>query len=399
MRTTRRIPGLSLLAGVVFMALACGGSAAGGPRFEVEFDSAMPRSARDQAVRVEVYLVDSCAGVTLGVRTVPSLASTYVLRDGDEGAFGEAFEPGDYGLYGVAQDADCAVVAAGCAPVTITGQDDTLGVTLGAFASAGCTADQACSFETGNCLDGTGGTGGVGGAGGTGGAGGEATARVGAGLILLYGFDEGSGSTVADQSGALPTHDLTIANPGNVAWSGSHLTVVADTTLSTIGAATKVHAGVRASGELTVEAWIKPANVTQGGPARIITMSPDPYLRNFMLGQEKDTYAARFRADGQTDWENGSPTLFTTPVTATLALRHVVHTHHSDGSEVFYVDGVANVTFARPGGTSMWDAAYPILVANEGTNDRAWLGELHLIAIYDRALDIGEVEQNFAAGP
>jgi hypothetical protein len=275
---------------------------------------------------------------------------------------------------------------AGCAPVTITDAQDTLTVTLRTFEGQGCSVDRYCSVETGDCLDGAGGTGGTGG-------------RVDAGLILLYAFDEGSGSTVADQSGVLPNHDLTIADPGNVAWSVDHLEINAATALSTAGAATKLVARAQASGELTIEAWIKPADVTQGGPARIITMSTDPWVRNFMLGQETNTYAARFRADGETDWDNGSPTVFTTAGTATTALTHVVHTHGSDGAEVLYIDGVENQTFMRMGGLSQWDDAYPIIVANEGTNDRTWLGELHLIAVYDRALDAGEVEQNFTAGP
>ena len=364
----------------------------------MSFDPTMPSSARDEAVRVEVYLVDSCADVTLGTRPVPAIASTYVLRDGEGGAFGDALDAGDYGLYGVAQGADCAVVAAGCTPVSITDVGDTLALTLSAVASGGCAVDQSCSVQTGDCVDGAGGTGGSAGTGGSGGTGGGSP-RVDTGLILLYAFDEGSGSTIADQSGVLPAHDLAIADPANVTWSPNHLTVDADTALSTVSAATKVQARAEASGELTVEAWVKPADMTQGGPSRIISMSTDPYLRNFMLGQEKDTYAARFRADGETDWDNGSPTVFTTAGTATTALTHVVHTHRSDGTEVFYIDGVENLTFMRMGELTMWDATYPIVVANEGTNDRAWLGELHLIAIYDRALDAGEVEQNFVAGP
>jgi hypothetical protein len=376
---------------------ACAGSGPAGPSFEVSFDPTMPRSGREEAVRVEVYLVDSCANVAIGVRPVPAIASTYVLRDGEAGAFEDPLEVGDYGLYGVAQDENCAVVAAGCAPVTITNASDTLEVTLGALAGGACPSDEICSLETGNCVDGAGGTGGSGGGGGTGGA--TPSPRVNAGLILLYAFDEGSGSTVADQSGALPTHDLAIADPGSVTWSAGHLTVDAATTLSTIGAATKVHARATASGELTVEAWVKPADVIQFGPARIISMSPDTQARNFMLGQDEDTYAVRFRADGQTDWDNGSPTLFTTPGSTTTALAHVVHTHRADGTEVVYIDGVANLSSTRTGGMSMWDATYRVVVANEGTNDRAWLGELHLIAVYDRALDLGEVQQNFTAGP
>ena len=374
------------------MVAACAGSGPGGPSFEVSFDPTIPKSTRDRAVRVEVYLVDSCGDVTIGTRPVPAVASTYVLRDGEEGAFGVGIPPGDYGLYAVAQDADCAVVAAGCAPVSVVDEEDTLTVMVSVFPSEGCPIDQDCSLQTGDCVDGSGGTGGAGGTGGS-------LMRVDDGLILLYAFDEGNGPTVADQSSITPKLDLTIADPGNVTWSANHLTINASTALSTAGAATKVTTRVQASGELSVEAWIKPANITQTGPARIITMSVDPYLRNFLLSQEADTYADRFRADGEVDWDNGSPTVFTTPGTATTALTHVVFTHRADGAEVLYIDGVENQTFMRMGAVTTWDATYAITVANEATNDRSWLGELHLIAVFERALDVGEVQQNFMAGP
>jgi len=386
-------PRISRFFGLVWAAslvAGCAGSAAPvGPSFEVSFDPSTPRSARDQAMRVEVYLVESCADVTLGARPVPALGAADVLRGDGLGAFGMAFDEGDYGLYGLAQDADCAVVAAGCDAVEITGVQETLTVTLGAVGGEACPVDEFCSLETGNCLDGTGGTGGSGGEGG----------RVDDGLILFYAFDEGSGSTVTDQSDVLPKHDLTIADPGNVAWSTDHLAINTATALSTAGAATKVISRAQASGELSVEAWITPANATQGGPARIISMSTNAGVRNFMLGQEAGTYAARFRAEGQADGDNGNPTIFTTAGTAAASLTHVVHTHDASGAEVLYVNGVEDETFTRTGGLSQWDATYPIVVANEGTNDRAWLGELHLIAIYDRALSAAEIEQNFTAGP
>lgn len=374
----------------------CAGSGASGPSFEVSFDRATPRSAREQSVRVELYLVDECAGVALGTRPVPAFASTFVLREGPSGAFGDVLEPGDYGLYAVAQDAACAVVAAGCAPVTITGGNETLEVTLSALQVQGCSAGEVCSLQTGDCVDDGGGSGGSGGAGG---AGGTSGARIEDGLIVLYAFDEGSGSTVVDQSFVLPKHDLSIADPSSVSWSEGHLSIDAQTVLSTAGGASKVVTRAQASGELSVEAWVRPAITTQTGPARIITVSTSTTLRNFMLGQDGSRYAARFRADGEADWSNGNPTLFSTDGTATTALTHVVYTHSASGDEVLYVDGMQDQSFARTGGLAGWDDTYPILVADEATGDRAWLGELHLIAIYDRALEAAEVEQNFLAGP
>ncbi|MEM7137357.1 MAG: LamG domain-containing protein [Myxococcota bacterium] len=408
---------------VVALVLAiagCGDAKPAGPTFEVSFDPSTPRTARDQAVRVEVYLVDSCDGVTMGTRPVPSIASTFILRDGAAGSLGADLEPGSYGLYGVAQDADCAVVAAGCNPVEITGED-ALAVSLGLVQGAACAADQSCSLETGNCVDGTGGTGGMGGAGasagvggaaGTGGAGGMSGAggaggmggspltRVDNGLILLYAFDEGSGSTVTDRSGVSPSHDLTIADPSNVTWSSDHLTIDSATVLTTAGAASKVYSRVVASRAITVEAWVRPASLVPVGtpPDRLITMSAGTSSRNFLLGHDGTHYAARFRADGEMD-NNGNPTVETSAGTATTGLTHVVFTHQPDGSEVVYINGAQDVTFARMGDPTTWNSSYAIAVANETSVNREWLGDLHLIAVYERALGPDEVQQNFDVGP
>jgi len=58
---------------------------------------------------------------------------------------------------------------------------------------------------------------------------------------------------------------------------------------------------------LTIEAWIKPANSTQAGPARIVTLSKDTGGRNFTLGQKAGVYEVRFRTT--TTSANGEPAL------------------------------------------------------------------------------------------
>ena len=50
------------------------------------------------------------------------------------------------------------------------------------------------------------------------------------------------------------------------------------------------------------------------------------------------------------------------------------------------------------GSLANWIGDFRLLLANERTGDRPWHGELHLVAIYDRALSAGEVAQNFKAG-
>jgi hypothetical protein len=46
-----------------------------------------------------------------------------------------------------------------------------------------------------------------------------------------------------------------------------------------------------------------------------------------------------------------------------------------------------------------WDTNYRLGLANELSADRPWLGEFHLVAFYDQALEPTEVLQNYDAGP
>jgi len=384
-------------------------TAPSGPTFEVSFDSSLARSNGGEPTRVELYLVDVCDSVPMGARAVPSVASAEIVRDGPATAFGDELPLGDFGLYGVAQDDDCAVVAAGCTPVTIDEATEELAVTLSRFDAPGCPDDEFCSRQTGECsgaggsggFSGFGGSGGSAGAGGTsghGGSGGALPTRVADGLLALYEFDEGSGSTVADTSGVAPTLDLDIEDTGNVTWSTDHLTIDTGTKLQSSGPATKLFSAIAPKNSMTLEAWIRPTSLVAVGtpPDRIVSMSDGSSNRNFLLGQDATEYAARYRTEGE---NNGNPTVYSSVATASLSLTHVVFTHSADGSEIFYIDGEENATISRTGGTTTWESTYPLVVANEVGGGREWLGELHLIAIFDRALSPEEVRQNFDAGP
>jgi hypothetical protein len=126
------------------------------------------------------------------------------------------------------------------------------------------------------------------------------------GAVVLYEFTEEGGSTVNDTGTGAPLN-LTIANPANVTWqTGRGLTVDSRTIIASSGPATKVHDAITASGAMTVEAWVTPANTSQSGPARIVTMSTNSNNRNFTLGQSGDTYGQRVRTT--TTGNNGWPT-------------------------------------------------------------------------------------------
>ena len=218
------------------------------------------------------------------------------------------------------------------------------------------------------------------------------------GLQVLYTFQEGSGTTVRDVSGVGAPLDLTVGNEAAVGWTPSGgLFINSPTSVSSAGAATKIIDACIASDEISIEAWVKPANTTQGGPARIVTLSDGSGVRNFTLAQEENTYDTRLRTTLTSD--NGLPSL--TAGTVTLSeLSHVVYTRDDSGMAWLYVNGVEVGSHSDiTGDFSNWDEGFRFGLANEFGTDRTWLGEYRLIAIYDRALSQAEVSQNFNAGP
>lgn len=227
--------------------------------------------------------------------------------------------------------------------------------------------------------------------------------RVSSGLCVLYTFEEGSGTIVEDVSGVGDPLDLTIADPTAVTWGAGTLGVDAVTSISSVGPATKVHDAVTATGEITIEAWITPANLTQDGPARIVTLSDGPYRRNFTLGQGKwgslpsDVIDARLRTTSTS--ANGTPSVSTPAGSLVGGLRHIVYSRSTVGDARIYLDAVQRGGATVPGSLlSSWDESFVLAIANEPTRDRPWRGTLHLVAVYGRALSEAEVAQNFSAG-
>ncbi len=221
--------------------------------------------------------------------------------------------------------------------------------------------------------------------------------RVSDGLVLLYDIEEGSGTTVHDVSAVGVPLDLELADPSAVVWNDGFLSVISSTVIQSPGAATKLIDAGKASNAITVEAWIKPANTIQSGPARIVTLSANPSVRSFTLGQSGGLYDARLRTTATTD--NGIPSVSTGYGALATDLTHVVYTRDPSGEVRIHIDAVQQAAGTVDGTLSNWDDTYRFALANELTLDRAWLGELHLVAVYDRALTPSEVVQNHQAGP
>ncbi len=227
--------------------------------------------------------------------------------------------------------------------------------------------------------------------------------RVTDGLVVLYDFEEDDGETVHDVSGVGEPLDLAIDNPAATTWNAGGLVVDAPTIIASPAAATKVIDALTESNELTVEAWVAPANAVQDGPARIVSLSRSSHRHNFSLGQglwgthPSTLYSVRLAT---TEGPNSGSSPMTTPEgVLSTDLTHVMLTRDTEGTTRIYVDGVEQSNALFAGDFSNWNASYRLALANDVDVARPWLGAYHLTAIYDRALSADEVNQNFAAGP
>ena len=223
------------------------------------------------------------------------------------------------------------------------------------------------------------------------------TRRVVDGLVALYRFAEGKGTTVRDASGAGEPLNLVIADPEAARWVDGGLVFTKPTIVRSAGPAKKLVDACRTSHEITIEAWLQPANARQGGPARIVSLSKDPYRRNVTLGQERDGLDVRLRTT--TTGENGKKPSLGAPDTLATKLTHVVYTRDRTGKARLYVDGAVRAEKAIGGDLGTWDGGYRLALGNELTRDRPWLGTLRLVALYSRALGRDEVGMNYRAGP
>lgn len=226
--------------------------------------------------------------------------------------------------------------------------------------------------------------------------------RVARDLVVFYDFTEESGVVIKDKTYGSQSLDLTIQHATAVEWLKPGLRVKTATLAKALADRTKLSAADFFARGITIEAWIKPLNNTQGGPARIVTFSQDSAQRNFTLGQAGNYYQQRFRTSATNP--NGSNIAAVTPansIAASPALQHVVYTRDATGATIFYIDKKNVGTLAVPGDERDWVGTYGFGLFNEmnyPTDTRTWLGDIFLVAIYTTALTAAEVAQNFDAG-
>ena len=220
--------------------------------------------------------------------------------------------------------------------------------------------------------------------------------RVTSNLVALYTFERPAGEVLTDRSGSKTPLDLQIRKQPGVAFRGSRLTIASSARIVSAEPANQITAAIKRSNALTIEVWCKPLDVHQAGPARIVSLSADTGQRNFTLGQDKGRFDVRLRTTS-TD-ANGIPSTPAPDNSVSTELTHVVFTRDAQGVARVYIGGKEVAQRQVEGSLRNWSDEFRLSLANELTGDRPWKGELHLVALYDRALTPEEISQNFAAG-
>jgi hypothetical protein len=150
----------------------------------------------------------------------------------------------------------------------------------------------------------------------------------------------------------------------------------------------------RASGALTIEATLTAANITQEGPARIVSFSSDPSSRNFTLGQHQGKLVLRLRTP-KTGLNGTNPELELCSLAANRTYHLIVT--YAGGRLLCYMDGAKVLESSKvQGDFSNW-TPHHLVFGDEWNGERNWSGTLEGAAVFARALNGDEVKREYEA--
>ncbi len=203
----------------------------------------------------------------------------------------------------------------------------------------------------------------------------------------------GPATVVYDTSGYGAPLNLDIEDPAKVTWEpGGGLTFTSPTRVSSPTSALKLYNALTATNQLSLEVTFTPANVSQSGPARIVSYSGGSSTRNFTFGQDGDAYVTRLRTDTTTS--NGTPEADSGSVLTAGVQEHVIVSYDGANITMYRADG-SSTTLARTGDFN-WDNSFKFMFGDEIDGGREWLGTLHRVAIYDKAFNQTQANNVFA---
>jgi len=153
---------------------------------------------------------------------------------------------------------------------------------------------------------------------------------------------------------------------------------------------------VKGSG-LTLEVWLQTENLSQSGPARILSYSIDTGSRNFTIGQLRDKLVVRLRTT-ETSLNGTNPHLIIDDTFNYKGLQHMVIVYNFLEQRV-YINGEQRAqSEILKGDFSNWDPSCSLAIGNEITGNRPWKGKIYYVAVFNRPLAEREIHQSYISG-
>ncbi|HEY6528295.1 MAG TPA: LamG domain-containing protein [Cellvibrionaceae bacterium] len=230
--------------------------------------------------------------------------------------------------------------------------------------------------------------------------------RFDANVIALYTFKEGKGDIAYDSSGVAP--DLNLRLSGDYQWeaawgvrfnAGLNGVKPDGRAQGSVEASSKIAKQLRASGEFAIEAWVVPGNVTQEGPARIVSFAGDDNHRNFMLGQHIYNYVFDNHSEGSKATGERLQTLDASKVLQATQQHVVVNYSATDGTTL-YVNGekVASAKAPETPSLNPYDDSFALVLGREVSGNYGWAGTLRMLAIHKRPLTAQQAKTHYEVG-
>lgn len=235
-------------------------------------------------------------------------------------------------------------------------------------------------------------------------------------IQAIFGFGEGAGNKVHDIShSGMPIVLEAEAYPGsgrgnnhhnpapNPEWVPGGLKLNDTFFLESAPNPAHLISAIRASNAMTVEVWIKAQTGAQDGPAQIMAIRRDRDKNWFTLSQGAKGSANQFlqtqlRLDHHDHHGNNNDDVLTTPANSLPSgLAHIVFTHGTDAMDRLYINGELVVEGRNSGDFDDWSNSLQLVIGSDRKGDPKtdkWEGEIHQLAIYDRALTAEEIFRN-----
>jgi hypothetical protein len=231
------------------------------------------------------------------------------------------------------------------------------------------------------------------------------TKRVRDGLIAYYNFGYDPYNVIRDLSGYNEPVDLRILQPSSVSWNDlNRLEIKSNTTLVSTAPATKIVKAIKKTQQLTVECWIRPTEPFSSANARIVSLANNDADIGFVLDQfynatddKSLNYGSRISTTS-TD-ESGYPEIIPDKEQSYINMQHIAYVRDSLGYETMYINGKKAAEGFRPNGFDNWKDNFYLRLGNEIDQNHPWRGTYFVMAIFNKALNDKQINDNFQAGP